>query len=421
VANVINAPDFNTAYQQLVSIGLALGLGLLVGLEREWADNKPLGLRSFAVISVAGALCALIGDEYEWALPAGLLALGAILATRAISRDMEGLTTLLASLTVFLLGAAVVAGDRLPAVALAGTITLLLHFKRPLHHWIERLGPDDFNIIARFVLIALVILPLLPDENYGPYKIFNPFEIWLMVVLIVGMSLAGFLAFRLLGDRAGSWLAGALGGMVSSTVTAVSYSGMVKEGHLSGKAATLIILVASTVVYARMLIELSVVAPSLLQPMVGPVITLSVLMVALSGFVFWRTTSQESTDAGKQGNPARFKTAITFALLYTGILWIVAASRDYLGDSALYLVAFISGLTDVDALTLSVGRLYARDDVGADTAWRAIFLASIANLVCKTGIAMFLGDSELRRWIFALGGISVCGGLAILGLWPSTS
>lgn len=407
---------------RLIGLGIALAIGLLVGLQREWAEDKPVGIRSFALIGLTGGVAALLLEDVGgWPVAAGLVALGLILAKHHASDRPRGITTLVAALVVYVVGAAAVAGFWVHAAVLGGAVTLLLHWKEPMHGAIERLGREDVNVIARFVLITLVILPVLPDQAYGPYDAFNPFRTWLLVTLIVTINLAGFIALNFVGQRAGGWLAGLVGGLVSSTATTLSYAGMSRRTGRLGRLAALVILVASIVVYPRMLLEISVVSPGLLESIVWPAIAFGVVLLALAAIVSSRLGGETDSDLPERENPAQFRMALSFAALYVGILFVVGAARDLVGDDALYVVAFLSGLTDVDALTLSVSELRERGEVSADLAWRAIFLASIANLLFKVGAAAVIGAPALRRWILPTGAVALAAGAAIITFWPQVA
>jgi uncharacterized membrane protein (DUF4010 family) len=414
------AQAFDPGYNpQIIGLGIALAIGFVIGLEREWAEDKPVGVRSFALIAAFGGLSALLlAETGGWLIAAGLLVLSSILILHMYRRKLEGITTLIAAFVVYLLGAAAVAGYWLPVIVLGGAVMVLLHWKKPLHHWVERLGDRDFEIVVRFVLIALVILPVLPDENLGPYQVFNPFTIWFLVVLIVSINLVGFIAFRLVGTRAGGWLAGLIGGLVSSTATTISYAGMSKQKHALGPVAALVILVASTVVYARVLIELALVAPELAWSMAWPALAFSTVLLGLSGVVFIAIRSNAQTDLPQRENPARIREALIFAGLYVIILFGVAAAREIVGSEAVYAVAFISGLTDVDALTLSVAQLHSGGKTGGFDAWRAIFLATLSNFLFKIVVASVLGSAELRKWMLGAGTVALTAGFALLLLWP---
>jgi uncharacterized membrane protein (DUF4010 family) len=404
---------------QIIGLGIALAIGFIIGLEREWAENKPVGVRSFALIGAFGGVSALmISETGGWPIAAGLLVLGAIVVMHLRNRQLEGITTLVAAFVVYLLGAAAVAGYWLPAIVLGGAITVLLHWKKPLHRWVDKLGERDFEIIVRFVLIALVILPVLPNKSFGPYGVFNPFTAWLLVVLIVAINLVGFITFRLVGARTGGWLAGLVGGLVSSTATTIGYAGMSKRQPGLAPVAALVILVASAVVYGRVLLELAVVAPGLVGSMLWPAVAFSAVLLCL-GFVAYSAIHDASeAKLPERENPARMRQALAFAGLYVVILFAVAAARERIGDEAVYAVAFVSGLTDVDALTLSVAQLHAGGGASGFDAWRVIFLATLSNLLFKIGAASFLGSPELRKWMLGTGAIALTAGAALLFLWP---
>ena len=409
-------PGYNA---QIIGLGIALAIGFVIGLEREWAEDKPVGVRSFALIAAFGGISALLLPETGgWPIATGLLALSFILILHVYSRKLEGITTLVAALIVYLLGAAAVAGYWLPAIVLGGAVMVLLHWKKPLHRWVDKLGDRDVEIVVRFVLIALVILPVLPNKDMGPYAAFNPFTAWFMVVLIVGINLVGFIAFRLVGTRAGGWLAGLLGGLVSSTATTISYAGMSKRKPDLGPVAALVILVASAVVYGRVLVELAIVAPDLVGTMVGPAVVFTAVLLGLSAVVFRAVRSKSDTELPERENPAQIRQALVFAALYALILFGVAAARDLVGSEAVYAVAFISGLTDVDALTLSVAQLYSGGEASGFDAWRAIFLATLSNLLFKIVAASLLGSPELRKWMLGTGAIALTAGTALLLFWP---
>lgn len=420
--------------RDLAAILLALALGLLIGSEREWAANKSIGVRSFALVAVAGAISAVLSDDYgPWILAAGMLAIGILVAVRlaylyvsrtqaqqsaATPRNEEhGITTAVAALVTFLIGALAGSAYWPHAVVLAGVVTLLLHWKRPMHAIIGKLGEQDLEIIARFVLIALVVLPVLPDRTFDPYDAFNPFRSWMLVVLIVGLNLVGYVTFRIAGAAAGAWLGGLIGGMISSTATTLSYAGMSRRQSGLGKAAALVILVASTVVYPRVMIELSVVSPQLLVKAIPPLATYSVVLLVLA-FAVGRWVRKADVELPEQRNPARFGLAFSFALIYVAVLFAVSITQDLVGDEAIYVVALVSGLTDVDALTISVGQLHGRQGISDSVAWRSIFLATLSNLVFKIGAAALLGSEELRRWILGFGGAALAAGILILFLWP---
>jgi uncharacterized membrane protein (DUF4010 family) len=406
----------------LLGIALALALGLLIGLEREWSDAAAIGLRTFALLSGAGATAAILARQYgDLVVVAALLVAGALLVVlarpAAPKKGFKGATTAIAALVTFLVGAMAASGLWLEAVVLAAATMLLLHWKEPLHRWVDHIGPEDFEIIARFTLIALVVLPVLPNRTFGPYDVFNPFQSWLFVVLIVGINIAGYLLFRFSSKSSSLWLAGALGGMISSTATTISYAGISKRQSQFGSGATLVILVASAVVYGRVLLELSLVAPALVHHAVGPMALFTAILASLA-FIASRRTGSGMVSLPEQKNPAQFSLALGVAVVFLVILFAVALTKDLVGGQAIYLVATVSGLTDVDALTLSVARHFSEGELPAESSWRAIFLATLSNLAFKTGAAALLGSADLRRWMLASGLCALGAGLLILFAWP---
>lgn len=407
---------------RLIGFAIALGIGLIVGLQREWEKDKPVGLRSFALISTLGGLAALMAEKAGgWVVAAGLLGLAILVAVQVIKQKPGGVTTLVATLVIYLVGAAAVAGYWVHAIVIGGLVTALLHWRRPLHGIVDRLGRQDLEIIARFVLISLVILPVLPNRTYGPYDVFNPFNAWLLVVLIVSINLVGYTAFRLLGERSGSWAAGILGGMVSSTATTISYASMTRRQEDLGRVAALVILLASVVVYARIILELSVVSRGLVQYIVTPSLVFGFALLVLCFGIDRRQKSRGRQQVPERKNPAEFRMALGFAAIYVVILFAVAAARDWFSEDAIYAVAFISGLTDVDALTLSVGKLHSTGQISDDLAWRSIFLGSLSNLLFKVVAAGLLGSALLRRWIWSCGAVALLAGSLVLGLWPDST
>ena len=250
---------------------LSLALGLLVGLQRESTNSKTAGIRTFPLITLTGTLCGLLALEYGvWILAAGMISVCAVLIMTNIYRmknevEGSGMTTEIAVLLMFVLGAYLVEGKTAVAVVLTGVVTVLLHFKTTLHGWVARIGDTDLKAVMQFVLISMVILPVLPNEPLDPYESLNPRNIWLMVVLIVGISLAGYFFYKISSNTSGALMGGVLGGLISSTATTLSYAKTAGRSEAAGKLAAFVILTASAVSLIRVMVEISVVAPLLCQ------------------------------------------------------------------------------------------------------------------------------------------------------------
>lgn len=405
-------------------LGIALGLGLLVGLQRERVESRLAGFRTFALATVFGTLSAQLALllESPW-LPAaalvaltGLVVLGNLLKLREGEAD-PGQTTEVALLLMYGVGAYLAVGPAPVAIAVGGGVAVLLHLKPEMHRFADRLVEADFRAVMQFALITLVILPVLPDRTYGPYEVLNPREIWLMVVLIVGIGLGGYLAYKLFGDRAGTLLAGVLGGVISSTATTVSYSRRAADAPRSTPLAALVILIAGAVVFVRVLLEIAVVAPGFLAIAAPPLGVLLAVLVVIAA-VAWLTGAPGEAEMPEQANPSELKPALVFALLYALVIFAVAAAREHLGAAGLYGVATLSGLTDMDAITLSTARLVDGGRLAPGTGWRLIVVASLANLLFKTGMVAVLGPRRLLARVSLYFGLAAAAGGALLLLWP---
>lgn len=409
--------------EHYVRLGIVLLLGLLIGLQRERTGSAIGGIRTFPLIAAFGAMCGWLALEHGgWIVAAGLLALAALLVlgnllmARAGERD-AGQTTEVAALLLFVIGVYAVEGELPVVVALAGVIAVLLHFKVPLHAFAGRFDERDVTAFMQFVLVTLVVLPVLPDRTFGPYATLNPFRIWLMVVLIVSIGLLGYVAHKLAGARQGAVLGGVIGGVVSSTATTVSFARRTANAPQSAGLAALVVMIASAVVYGRVIALVAVTAGSHLREMAPPLAAMLAASFAAAGFLYFRSRDQHA-PMPEHDNPADLRVALTFAAVYAVISFAVSATRAEFGVQALYPVAVLSGLTDVDAITLSSSQLVAQGRLEAGTAWRVILLASLSNLVFKGAVVWILGGRRLLRHVAPVFAATILAGIACLWWWP---
>lgn len=412
----MNAPDT----QIFLTLAVALGLGLLVGLQRQWATDEIAGIRTFPLVTLLGALTALSGGGNAVLVAMGLVCVTILMVVANLvvpDARTAGMTTEVAALVMYMVGSAVAVGYTLPAVVVTGVTTVLLHWKAELHSLVARMGGDELRAAVQLVLIALVVLPVVPNQTYGPFDVLNPYKIWLMVVLIVGISLAAYVVYRVFGGRAGTLLAGVLGGLISSTATTVSYAGRTRANPVESASAAIVVIVASTVVFGRVLVEIGVVNLRFLAVAAPPLLTVMAIMVAIALLAYWRT-NREIDGMPEHEPPSDLRAAIAFGLLYGVILFAVAAARESFGQRGLYVVAGLSGLTDVDAITLSVANLVGEDRLEAGQGWRLILFGSLANLVFKAGAVFVLGSSALKKRMAVLFGSSLAAGGLVLMLWP---
>jgi uncharacterized membrane protein (DUF4010 family) len=307
----------------------------------------------------------------------------------------SGTTTVVAAVFCFLLGAGMWVGYLGLCVALGIVVAVLLYFKTDLQGFSQRLTSTDLRVTLQFAVLTLVILPLLPDRGLGPYQALNPRNVWLMVVLIQGVGLAGYVSWRLFGLRGGILITGLLGGVVSSTATTVAYARDARDAPQRAGVNALIVLLASSVVFVRITVLVAVVAPGLLTQ-VGTVAGAALLAGVP---IVWRWSVREQREAlGAQPelvNPTRLHVAVTFGAVYGAVLLGVSWLNDVAGSAGLYVFAFVSGLTDVDAIGLSMMRAYAQSELTAEVVMTAISIALIANLVLKAAAAWAVGGRLL--------------------------
>ena len=433
----------------------SLAIGLLIGLERERTPSAKAGLRTFALVALFGTMSALLSAKLgsPWLLIAGLLAVaGMIIAaylnspsghdritdqerrsvdspppqsndkngsvppsdTRTIEND-PGTTTVIALLLCYALGAMIWYGLATLAVMLAIAVTALLYFKPELRGLSQRLTRRDLVAVLQFSVLTFIVLPILPDQNYGPYQAFNPHQAWLMVVLISGISLAGYTALHLVGTRYGAPLLGFLGGLVSSTATTLIYAKHSKGNQAMSYLAASVIVIASMVVLLRLLVVSAVVAYGTL-PALLPVLAGGFLFGLAVALYNWRKMTQATElYIPETSNPAELHTAIGFGLLYVVVLLGAAWMADIAGSRGLYVVALVSGLTDVDAITLSSLRLFNLGQLSEYQTVTAIALAFLSNLAFKFGMVVFIGGWSLARHVAIGFGAIVCG--VLLGLF----
>ncbi|QNJ97912.1 MgtC/SapB family protein [Constantimarinum furrinae] len=416
-------------YEDLITLGIAFGLGLLVGLQREKSDNHMAGVRTFTLISILGVVSGFLSREYDnpFILPIMGIAITALLVTANIIKLKKlnepdiGQTTEVAALLMFAIGAYLVLGSQVIAVVVGGTLAVLLYVKEHLHNFIDSLKEKDLAAIMTFAGISLVILPILPNKTFGPLDVLNPRNIWLMVTLIVGISVVGYFIYKFVGKKVGIISNGVLGGLISSTATTVSYARKTANTKNIDKLAAFVITAASAIALARVMIEIGVVVPEKLPEIIPPLIVEFVVMALLCVGLFYLINKEKGDEEMPEPkNPAQFKSALIFGLLYGLILLVVAFTKEEFGNNALYIVSIISGLTDVDAITLSLSQLMKTNGLDTSQGWRLILLASLSNLAFKGVMAAILGTRLLARWIAISFGISIVTGLLLMWLWPES-
>ncbi len=404
-------------------------LGALVGLERQWDEQTrnpdmriPAGLRTFCIIGMLGALSAHFAGMYHpLVFAGGLIALSAWLAAFIFTRQGEepgsGLTTAAGAAMVYLIGGLVYAEQRKEAVIVTIFLLILLAGKSTIHAVSRKFTREDVRLALQFLAVSGVILPLVPDQAFGPYDAINPHSIWMMVVLVSGLGFAGYVAVRIFGQGLGILLTGIAGGLASSTATTLSMSRLSRERPETSEDCALAAGLASTVMLWRVEILVFAVSPALALALLPEMLILSLPGAILAGWKFFRRERpSESPSAFK--NPLNLKVAIQFAALYAVVIFVVKAAGARFGEAGLLVASFLSGLTDLIAIALSVANLLQAEGTSVHFAVACVILATIANSIVKWGFALFLGSAHMRRLTtFVLGSTVLLGvGLLVLRL-----
>ncbi len=405
-------------FESLPQFLTSLAIGLLIGMERERNPSAKAGLRTFALVSMLGTLVALIAEKIDspWLLVVGLLSVAAMIIESYRNVPTEnndpGTTTVAALLICYLLGILVWLGFSKLSVILAIGTTTLLYFKPELQGISQRLTRKDLVSILQFSILSFVILPILPDENYGPYGAFNPYQGWMMVVLISGLSLAGYVALRMTGQRFGAPLLGFLGGLVSSTATTLVYAKHSKLNDGMLRLSAVVILIASQVVLIRLMVVSGLVSPGILKQL-APVMALGLLFGVIATLYNWKRLKNEGElPMPETSNPTEIHAALGFGLLFVVVLFCAAWLSDIAGSGGLYIVSVVAGLTDIDAIALSSLRLLNMEKLSSEQAVISIALAFISNMTFKFGLAFAIGGIALARHI-AIGFIAIVSGVTI--------
>jgi len=410
--------DIDIAWQ----FGAALGLGMLIGFERERTRDQEegfAGVRTFALIALLGATSVFTGEQsgLVWIPAIVFVAVSALIVaayhTSSIKGDI-GLTTEVSVLLTFFIGGLCSWGQ----VGIAGAITvacmLLLALKGWLHNIARRIEPSDVEATLKFAIITLIVLPLVPDTNYGPagLEVINPYKTWLMVVLIAGLNFAGYILVKVVGKEHGLGITGLLGGLVSSTAVTLSFSQRSRTESSLAQVLALAILLAWTVMFFRVVIEVAVVSPSLARDLALGMVLMGIVSLGIC-FLLWkkgRSTKKAEVETGH--NPFELGEAIKFGALFAVVIFIAKAAQVYFGNTGLYLAGALAGLSDVDAIALSMANLALNDPASSGPAARTIVIAVISNTMVKCGMTIWLGATTLRRTMIPITIVLALAGIA---------
>lgn len=401
--------------QELIAVAgnfaIAVLLGALVGIEREKRKMEEkeaehiAGLRTFTLLALVGAASGYLAKTLSspWVLAAGLLVVGAFVAagyflSARASRDGKGLTTETAAIVVFLLGALAMFDHRELAIALGVVTAAVLAYKQPLHGFVEKLGWDDVFAGLRLLIATFIALPLLPDAPIDPWGALNPYKLWLLVILISSLSLIGYVLTRWLGPERGTALTGLAGGLVSSTAVTLSFSKEARAKPQEAAALACGILLSWTIMFPRIVVLVAVVNRALLPELLVPMIAMGSIVGGYAAFLFFSDTSIDAAPPkGKVEveNPFSLIAAARFAALFAVVLLAVKIVQAHFPPGGLYAVAALAGLTDVDAITLSMSEFAQTGE--ARIAIIAIVIAALSNTIVKGAMALVLGGPQLGK------------------------
>ncbi|MEJ2148052.1 MAG: DUF4010 domain-containing protein [Chloroflexota bacterium] len=394
--------------------GLSLFLGFLIGLERE-RDNPDrfAGMRTFAIISLTGATLAFVSEQFAgvWLFIAGFVVVGGYsLASFVLSfpTGRTGITTEIVFVLTLLLGGLAYWDQWALASAITIAVIALLSFKPTFRELLRHVARQDIWAGLEFAIVWVVILPVLPNRTYDPFNAVNPRQVWVMVVLVAGLNLAGYVLSKVLSVQGSIRLMGVVGGLVSSTATTFGFARRSSSEEEQGRhqAFALAIAIASTGMFIRTLILIAILNYSLSLALLPPLL-LGAGVLGLADLVMWRRTNDKkekkskNIQQGESSSPFALRPALQFGVLFAVVLFVAAAAQALLGDIGVYLSSAVGGVAGLDAIVLTVAKL-SGSAISQSTAVRSVALGTASNMVFKGIVASVLGQGAVKRHILPL-------------------
>jgi uncharacterized membrane protein (DUF4010 family) len=387
-------------------LGVALAIGLLIGGERGWKEREAkegtrvAGVRTYGLIGLLGGASSLLA-EHTGLLILGLTFVGLAGVLTAVyivnlrrSETDVGITSLVAGLLTFVYGALAVKGEVAIATASAVVTTLLLSYKPVLHRWVSALDIKELQAGIKLLLISVVLLPILPNEGYGPWQALNPYAIWWMVVLIAAISFVGYFAIKIGGTRRGAVFTGLFGGLASSTALTLHFSRMARQDPAMAPLFSMAILLACGTMFPRMVLVATLLNPDLLGTLVIPAAVMAALAY-LPTLVYWQSQKPRNADmVSLLKNPLELSTALGFGLLLALVMFLGKALQNHFGETGVLALAAASGVTDVDAITLSLARM-SGEDLALRVAVMGVIVAASVNSLTKAIMAAVIGGRNI--------------------------
>ncbi len=404
----------------ILLLGVALAVGLLIGIERGWQEREAeegrriAGVRTYGLIGLLGGIVALLAGRLGTSIVGyAFVGLAIVFAAAYVANlrrlDDAGITSLIAGLLTFGFGALVVLEQITAAVAAAVVTALLLGVKPTLHRWLQQLTGQEVQAALRLLLMSAVVLPILPNRGYGPWEALNPYELWWMVVLVAAIGFVGYFAMKIAGGEKGVVITGLFAGLISSTALTLQFARLARRQKDFAPLLASGILLACGTMFPRMLVLASIINPRLLQVLLLPA-TLMALLVYLPGLIgLWRQTAHVPQGDAVMQNPLELTVALRFGAFLAVLVLLAAGLQESAGQMGLMVLAAVSGLTDVDAITLSLSRM-SHGALTADITVTGIVLASAVNSAVKAALAVGIGGPALGlRVAMPLVGAAVTG------------
>ncbi len=425
---------------------VAIFLGALIGLQREYTQqhiNLKLfaGFRTFILITFFGAILGYLGGDFNsvWAI----VGFGGIILFSLISyylnymkRNLPSATTEISAIISYILGVMCTTGYTQLAVIFGILLLTFLTFKERLHNLAKKMEGNEMFAVVKFALLSLVVLPFLPNKNYSPadlpglreilyslgiskdflsqLSVFNFYHIWLMVVLVAGISFLGYFLTKIVGDKKGHGILGFVGGLVSSTAVTLSMCAESKGNKKIVSPYVLATLLASSIMFIRVLIEVSIVNSSLLNMVILPLGVMALTGFSLGFFFYKKKDKMQKAKKLQLRQPFAILPALKFALFFMLVMLISKIAQLSFGATGIYITSIFSGIADVDAITLSMSSLSRAGEISNLVAAVSIILATISNTIVKTGLAFFLGSRKFGIAILKVFSIILAMGIGFL-------
>lgn len=431
--------DFNIFYR----LAAAIGIGLIIGMQREHtyfdkSDRHPAGVRTFTLVGLGGAMAAFLSAlmDSPAAFVTGFVVIGLLLMASHISFGLSrqdgadkhgdgsvsttaGITTSVALVIVYLLGALCWYGRLLESCVIMIVLLWLLTAKEQLHSFAKKLSKEDILATVKFAVISGLVLPFLPNQAYGPpgLEVLNPHTIWLFVVFISGIGFVGYVLIKLVGPGKGIWLTGVLGGIASSTALTLNLAGRSRENEDYAPDFTLGIVLSWSVMYVRLYLICIVLSGALAKPLALPLLLPVVPGLAYAAFLKIRSIRGHREHGGDFSNPFKLGPAIKFGVVFTCVMFVANAARVYLGSGALLACSFLGGAAEMDAVAFSVIDMHLKAGLDVRNLVLAFLFASLANTLTKGGLVFFLGAKSMRKSIVPAVVLICAVTVALIGLY----